>query len=172
MIFCPAGSGSAPGRLRVGSGSVFSGRVSNSNMHSEDMIRYHLYYLWRFLCSENCFEQYFLKITFSKWKNFWKKLKKMKNFENLFFCKILSNFYNKFAKKSINLNKNSRSRRQVVQRMLRHFSFKRTFSNVGPAEHRPRLGSGSAGRLVTRRPIGCCWRMNSWMQLADGFFLP
>ena len=39
------GSGSAPGGLRVGSGSVFSGRVSNSNMHSEDMIRYHLYYL-------------------------------------------------------------------------------------------------------------------------------
>ena len=26
-------------------------------------------------------------------------------------------------------------------------------ANTGPAEHRPRLGSGSAGRPVTRRPI-------------------
>ena len=84
-------------------------------------------------------------------EKFLKKIEKMKNFENLFFCKILSNFYNKFAKKSINLKKNFRSRRQVVQRMLRHLSFKRTFSNAGPAEHRPRLGSGSAGRPVKSR---------------------
>ena len=111
---------------------------------------------------------------------FLKKLIKFKILKKNEFFDFLKNFFSKLLKKRKKAKTNFRERPRrlsVWSRFVRCAWGQKPhhgkISGVGPAEHRPCLGSGSAGRPVKRRSISgrrSCF--NSRMRLAKGFFLP